>query len=86
MSPREAVDRHIRQRLEDTFGKAVATMIIASASNTSGAQTFDPSVDDFMKLATAVCKDSRVLDMWGQAGAGDALDGYKDLVRSGEIA
>jgi hypothetical protein len=86
MTPKEAIDQHLKRRLDDTFGAAVATMIIASASNAAGASVFDPGVEDFVKLATAVCCDQRVLDMWGHAGAQDALDQFKGMVASGQVS
>lgn len=86
MTAKEAIEQHLKRRLDDTFGLAVATMIIASASNASGAQVFDPGVEDFVKLATAVCRDRRVLDMWGHAGAEDALSRYKGMVTGGLVS
>jgi len=86
VTAKEAIDEHLKRRLGDTFGVAVATMIIASASASSGAKVFDPGVEDFMKLANAVCRDQRVLDMWGHAGAQDALDQYKGMVTGGLVS
>jgi hypothetical protein len=86
MTAKEAIDQHLKGRLGDTFGLAVATMIIASACASTGASVFDPSVEDFVKLATAVCHDKRVLDMWGHAGAEDALNQYKGMVTGGLVS
>ena len=86
MTAKDAIDQHLKRRLDDTFGLAVATMIIASASRASGAHVFDPGVEDFVKLATAVCQDQRVLDMWGHAGAQDALSQYKGMVTGGLVS
>jgi hypothetical protein len=86
MTAKEAIDQHLKRRLDDTFGLAVAMMIIASASASSGAKVFDPDVEDFMKLANAVCRDQRVLDMWGHAGAEDALNQYKSMVTGGLVS
>ncbi|MDO8963495.1 MAG: hypothetical protein Q7W30_03275 [Coriobacteriia bacterium] len=86
MTAKEAIDNHLKARLEDTFGRAVSTMIIASATAQTGVQVFDPSVEDFMRLAQAVCFDSRVQDMWGRAGAEDALAQYRGMVSQGLVS
>jgi hypothetical protein len=85
MTAKEAIDEHLKRRLGDTFGVAVATMIIASACAATGASVFDPCVEDFVNLASAVCRDQRVLDMWGHAGAADALAQYKGMVTAGLV-
>lgn len=85
MTPKEAIDQHLIRRLEDTFGRAVATMIIASASNATRVHMFDPTTEDFVKLATAVCSDQRVVDMWGHAGAADTLGQLKGMVSGGVV-
>lgn len=86
MTAKDAIDQHLKRRLDDTFGLAVATMIIASASANSGASVFEPGVEDFVKLATAVCRDARVVDMWGHAGAEDALNQFKGMVTGGLVS
>lgn len=70
----------LRSRLEATFGKALAMMIIASASNEAGCSTVSITPPEFQRLAEAVATDSRVVDMWGAAGAADALSSWRQLV------
>jgi len=70
----------LRGKLESSFGKAMAMMILASASNTIGASTVGISDADFLRLAEAVCSDQRVVDMWGSAGAADAATQWRQLV------
>lgn len=74
-----AVDA-VRARLESTFGKAVAMLIMASASNSAGVPTVGMTPGQFTLLAEAVCNDQRVVDMWGAAGAQDALKSFKDML------
>jgi hypothetical protein len=69
MSVDEAVDQHVVQRLEDTFGKAVTMLIVASATRESGVPTSGLNANDFRKFVDAVCSDQRVVDMWGAAEA-----------------
>lgn len=75
----QAVDQ-LRTKLESTFGKAVAMMILASASNQAGVATMALSPDQFLRLADAVSRDQRVVDMWGSAGAADAASQWRQLV------
>jgi hypothetical protein len=75
----QAMDQ-LRGRLESSFGKAMAMMILASASNSIGVATVSLSTPDFQRLADAVCRDQRVIDMWGAAGAADAAAQWRQLV------
>lgn len=70
----------LRGKLESSFGKAMAMMILASASNAIGTPTVGISDSDFVRLAEEVCRDQRVVDMWGAAGASDAASQWRQLV------
>jgi len=70
----------LRGKLEASFGKAMAMMIIASASNQAGVSTVGLDPGGFSRLAEAVCRDQRVVDMWGQAGASDVAAQWRQLV------
>lgn len=80
-SLQDTFDNHVRSKLESSFGKAVATMILASATNTCCASTVGLEQDDYVKLCEAICSDQRVLDMWGAAEAEDTLKQWK--IRAG---
>ncbi|MBE0475886.1 MAG: hypothetical protein IBX62_02145 [Coriobacteriia bacterium] len=80
MELKPLIDGQVRRKLEDTFGSAVAVMIMASATNAAAVPIMDPSREDFLRLVDAVCRDQRVLDMWGKAGAEDAARAWKELV------
>lgn len=75
----QAMDQ-LRAKLESSFGKAMAMMILMSASNQIGVSTVALSNEEFVRLADAVCRDQRVIDMWGQAGASDAATQWRQLV------
>ena len=79
MECQDAIDQ-LRHRLESSFGKALAMMILASASNETGVSTIGLCSEDFRRLAEAVGRDQRVLDMWGVAGAADATAEWRTLV------
>ncbi len=79
MDASTALDQ-LRAKLEATFGKGMAVMILASASNAAGVSTIGMTESDFVKLAEAVAADQRVIDMWGVAGAADAYTQWRQLV------
>jgi hypothetical protein len=66
-SMQEAFNTQVLARLEQSFGKAVATMIVASASSVACASTVDLRREDYLALCEAICADQRVVDMWGSA-------------------
>ena len=69
----------VREKLEASFGKAMTMMIVASASNTCGA-TIGLNEAQYGQFIDCVCRDQRVVDMWGARGAADALAQWKALV------
>ncbi len=75
------IDQHIKGRLEDTFGRAVAMLIMMSATNSANTPIIDPQREDYMRFIEAVCSDQRVLDMWGHSGAQDVLGRWKALAQ-----
>lgn len=75
----QAIDQ-LRYKLESSFGKAMAMMILATASNQIGVSTVALTPADFVRLADAICRDQRVLDMWGSAGAADTATQWRQLV------
>lgn len=80
MEIRDALTLHVRKRLEDSFGKAVAMLIWASADRTSGISSLDPDRDGYIRFVEAICCDQRVIDMWGKSGADHTLVQWKTLV------
>lgn len=79
MEAANAFDR-VRDRLEASFGKGMTMMIIASASNAAGVATVGMDPDSFIRLADAISRDQRVVDMWGSAAAADALVEWRRCV------
>jgi hypothetical protein len=75
-----AIEQHVKSRLEASFGKAVAMLIVASASNKVNAPMVGMSKDQYLSLCTVICEDQRVVDMWGTSGATDALLSWQQLV------
>ena len=55
-------------------------LILASSCNATGVSMIGISADEFHRLADAVCKDQRVIDLWGAAGAADASSQWHGLL------
>jgi len=79
MEVQAAFDNHVRTKLESSFGKAVAMLILATASNSVGTHTMALDRDAYMRLCEAISRDQRVRDMWGASGADDTLSQWKSL-------
>lgn len=79
MGYKELIDAQIRHKLEDSFGKALATLIMMAASNAARVPIIEPTREDYLRLVDAVCRDQRVLDMWGHSGASAAADQWRRL-------
>jgi hypothetical protein len=79
MEAHQALDQ-LRARLEGSFGKALSMLILAACSNSTGVSTIGLRNEEFLRLAEAVCRDKRVIDMWGVAGAQDAAQQWRSLV------
>jgi translation initiation factor 2 alpha subunit (eIF-2alpha) len=69
----------MRRKLEASFGKAMAMMILAAASNSANVSTVAVSAEEFRRLVEVVSRDQRVIDMWGAAGAADAAAQWSGL-------
>lgn len=80
MDIKDAINDHVLRRLEDTFGKAMTLMILASATRVAGCSTIDPDREDFLRIVEAICTDRRVIDMWGEAGSQATLAMWRALV------
>lgn len=80
MTPKEAIEKRVRHRLEDSFGKALAMLIMAAASNETGVHSFDPSETEYARLIEAICRDQRCVDMWGASGTSDTLHQWRQAL------
>jgi hypothetical protein len=80
MEAKSALDDHVVRRLEDSFGKAVALLILASATREAKVPTGEMTAGEFKRLVDAICCDQRVLDMWGSAGVEQARQSWVVLV------
>lgn len=77
MEYQAAFEQHVRSRLESSFGKAVAMLIVAAASNSTGSNTMGLDQVSYQRLCEAISSDQRVIDMWGASGAQEALQSWK---------
>ncbi len=79
MTTAQALEQ-VRAKLEATFGRAMAMMVLASASNSMGVSTMGMTPAEFGRLARAVCDDQRVKDMWGAVTASETAEEWCGLV------
>lgn len=79
MDCQTAFDDHVRVKLESSFGKAVAMLILASASNSTGIMTGKLDYPAYMRLCEAITSDQRVVDMWGASGASETFVQWRGL-------
>ncbi len=80
MSCQAAFENHVRARLETSFGKAVAMLILASASNQCNVSLSAVDEGAYERLCETIAADQRVIDMWGSAGADETLKAWKKAV------
>lgn len=73
MDPKSALETVVRPKLEDSFGRAVAMLIIMSATTAAGVPTAGLNKDQYLSLVRSLAEDERVVNMWGQAGVSSAL-------------
>jgi hypothetical protein len=78
-----ALNEHVMRKLEDSFGKAVAMMIFASAIRAAGVPTGELTVGEYRRLVGAICCDQRCIDMWGDAAAEETRVQWEKLVQAG---
>ena len=76
-----ALEQHVKRRLEDTFGKSVAMLIVMSATSAANVPVVDLTADQYRELCRAICSDPRVQNMWGPSGADAQLSDWERLVR-----
>ncbi len=80
MDPMVALDTAVKAILEDTFGKGIAMLIVANASNDAHTPVFGLSKDDYRRLVEAICCDPRVQQTWGEAGTKAQMEEWMKLV------
>lgn len=69
MEPKLALETVVRPKLEDTFGKAVAMLIIMSATTTARVPTAELNREEYISLVRTLVEDDRVKNMWGTSEA-----------------
>ena len=74
------VSDHVMKKLEDSFGKAVALMIFASATRAADVPTGELNAGEYHRLIAAICSDERCVGMWGEAGADQVRQQWEVLV------
>ncbi len=80
MDPMVALDTAVKSKLEDAFGKGIAMLIVANASNDAHTPIIGLSKNDYRRLVETICCDPRVKEMWGEAGTQTQLDEWLKLI------
>ncbi|RJQ55976.1 MAG: hypothetical protein C4521_01255 [Actinobacteria bacterium] len=73
MDPKQALETVVRPKLEDSFGKAVAMLIIMSATSAARVPITELNRQQYLALVRALAQDERVLKMWGSSGTAGQL-------------
>ena len=79
MKPADAVEA-VKKELEGLFGKGLMGGIMITARKNSSCPIMGITVEHFLKLIDAICRDSRVTGMLGAAGARQKLIKWKSLI------
>lgn len=75
-----ALEMAVKSKLEDTFGKGIAMLIVANATSTTRAPLIGLDKHSYSRLVEAICCDPRVKEMWGEAGSKAQLEEWIRLV------
>ncbi len=75
-----ALDMAVKTKLEDTFGKGIAMLIVANAFNAASTPIVGLDKGNYLQLIQAICCDTRVKNMWGDAGARAQQEEWAKLV------
>lgn len=79
MNPFEALQGVVKPNLEDAFGKSLASLIVLSAINETGAKVNELSEEEYQKLVMAICSDPRVQSLWGEIGCQACLTRWREI-------
>lgn len=80
MDPVAALNTRVKRELADTFGMAMASMIILQCSQSAEVSTTEMEAAGYRKLIAAIAFDPRVTQMFGQAGADSKKEMWLGLV------
>ncbi|RJQ55977.1 MAG: hypothetical protein C4521_01260 [Actinobacteria bacterium] len=75
-----AIETAVKPKLEDSFGKETAMLIIMRAAASSEIPMVGLRPQHFRSLCEAICADERVRGTWGEAGSVAQLEEWNGLV------
>jgi hypothetical protein len=76
-----ALNSQVKPGLSDTFGIAMANMIILQCSQKAGVSMMGLDSAGYLKLVNAIVSDDRVVQMLGRAGAQAKRDAWSSAVK-----
>lgn len=77
-----ALETIVKPKLDDSFGRGIAMLIILNASRMANITLVEMDTNDYCQLVENICTDHRVVKMWGEAGCRKQLDSWLSLIES----
>lgn len=75
-----AIEKTVKPKLEDAFGKGEAMRIMMRAAASTEVPMFGQNPQHFRMLITAICADEIVRGAWGEDGSQAQLEEWTDLI------
>ncbi len=75
-----ALETVVKPKLDDSFGRGIAMLIILNASRNSQITLVEMNKDEYSILIENICSDERVRKMWGEAGCKKQMEAWISLV------
>ncbi len=75
-----AIETAVKPKLEDSFGKGMAMLIMMRATASTEVPMFGLRPQHFRTLVQAICEDERVREVWGSARCRAQLDEWERIV------
>ena len=76
-----ALNTQVKPGLSDTFGIAMANMIILQSSQKAGVSMMGLDNTVYLKLVNAIASDERVVQLLGRAGAQTKRDMWSSIIK-----
>jgi len=76
-----ALNTQVKPGLSDTFGIAMANMIILQSSQKAGVSMMGLDNTGYLKLVNAIASDERVVQLLGRAGAQTKRDMWSSIIK-----
>ncbi len=75
-----ALETVVKPKLDDSFGRGIAMLIILNASREGNLTLIELDKDSYCTLIEKICCDPRVVKMWGEDGCKKQYETWLGLV------